>query len=281
MDQPYQRDLFLASAPRRPYCADDLSLGLRIRHKEQALAFRYIQHNPPCHLAFLVFDFDRAGALVAHQDAGLPAPSWCAENRETRRGHLAYALACPIITSSAARAAPLRYAAAVEQGFRDALGADDSFAGLITKTPGHEAWRTVWGRAEPFTLEELADYLPHGLPKVRKARAEASGLGRNVCLFETLRQWAYRARFRFDDFDEWHAATLTKAESLNQFREPLPASEVRATAKSVAKWVWVRLGHGPAGEAFKARQSHKGRLSGIARQSKAMDTAQHILEFRA
>lgn len=280
MFQHYHRDLFLASAPRRPYCADDLGAGLRIRGKEQALSYRYIQHNPPNQLAFLVFDFDRPGALVAHQDAGLPAPSWCAENRETRRGHLAYALACPIITSSAARAAPLRFAAAVEQGYRDALRADEAYSGLITKTPGHDAWRTVWGRAEPFTLEELADYLPE-LPKVRKRREEASGLGRNVCLFETLRQWAYRARFRFDDFNDWHAATLAKAESLNQFREPLPASEVRATAKSVAKWVWVRLGHGPAGQAFIARQAYKGRLSGIARQSAAMDTAQRILEFRA
>ena len=281
MVQPYQRDLFLARAPRRPYCADDLSAGLRIRGKEQALSFRYIQHNPPSQLAFLVFDFDHAGALVAHQDAGLPAPSWCAENRDTRRGHLAYALACPIITSSAARAAPLRYAAAVEQGYRDALRADEAYTGLITKTPGHEAWRTVWGRAEPFTLEELADYLPHGLPKVRKRREEASGLGRNVCLFESLRTWAYRARFRFDDFNAWQAATHDKAVSLNQFAAPLPASEVKATAKSVAKWVWVRLGHGPAGRAFIERQTRKSGLAATARQSRAMDTAQRILEFRA
>lgn len=277
----YQPDLFKSSAPRRPYCADDLGAGLRIRPIEAAFRHRYIQHNPPGQLAFLVFDFDHPGALVAHQDAGLPAPSWCAENRETRRGHLAYALACPIITSSAARAAPLRFAAAVEQGYRDALRADEAYSGLITKTPGHEAWRTVWGRAEPFTLEELADYLPHGLPKVRKRREEASGLGRNVCLFENLRQWAYRARFRFDDYPEWHEATRLKAEDLNQFASPLPASEVKATAKSVAKWVWQRLGHGPAGQAFIARQSRKGQLSGIARQSAAMDTAQRILEFRA
>ena len=281
MEQPYQRDLFLARAPHRPYCANDLPGGLLIRAKEQALSYRYIQHNPPGQLAFLVFDFDHPGALVAHQDAGLPAPSWCAENRETRRGHLAYALSCPIITSSAARAAPLRFAAAVEQGYRDALRADEAYSGLITKTPGHEAWSTRWGRAEPYTLEELADYLPNGLPKVRKRREEASGLGRNVCLFENLRQWAYRARFRFDDYPEWHEATRLKAEDLNQFASPLPASEVKATAKSVAKWVWQRLGHGPAGQAFIARQSRKGQLSGIARQSRAMDTTQQILEFRA
>lgn len=281
MEQPYQRDLFLASAPRRPFCADDLGAGLRIRGQAQALEHRYIQHNPPHALAFLVFDFDRTGALVAAEDAGLPPPSWVAENRDTRRGHLAYALACPVITTDAARSAPMRYAAAVEQGYRDALQADSGYSNFITKTPGHQDWATRWGRGEAYTLEELAEYLPNGLPSLRKRREEASGLGRNVSLFEGLRRWAYRARKQFDDADEWHLATRARAKILNgDFAQPLPSSEVRATAKSVAKWVWTRLGHGPAGEAFIARQTRKSGIAATLRQSNAIDTAQRILEFR-
>lgn len=279
MKEHYQPSLFLASAPRRPYCADDLGSGLRIRGQNEAVQRRYIQHNPPSHLAFLVFDFDRAGALVAAAEAGLPDPNWVAENRDNRRGHLAYALACPVITTDAARAAPLRYAAAVQQAYTDALRADAGYSNFITKTPGHEAWSTRWGRAEAYTLEELADYLPNGLPKVKTKRAEATALLRNVSLFESLRQWAYKNRFHHSDFDVWHAATVAQARALNEFAEPLPDSEVRATAKSVARWVWTRLGHGPAGQAFIDRQANKGRLSGVARQSKAMDTAQKILEF--
>lgn len=279
MSAHYQPSLFLASAPRRPYCADDLGAGLRIRGQQEAVQRRYIQHNPPSHLAFLVFDFDRAGALVAAEEAGLPEPNWVAENRDSRRGHLAYALACPVITTDAARAAPLRYAAAVQQAYTDALRADAGYTNFITKTPGHEAWSTRWGRGEAYTLEELADYLPHGLPTVRKKRAEASGLGRNVCLFESLRAWAYRHRFRHNDADQWHASTLAQARALNTYATPLPDSEVRATAKSVARWVWTRLGHGPAGQAFIARQTRKSGLAANARQSKAMDMAQKILEF--
>lgn len=281
MKPHYQSDLFLSSSPRRPYCADDFGDGLRIRSRDEAIKRRYIQHNPPCHLAFLVFDLDRAGAMVAAHDAGLPEPNWIAENRDSRRGHLAYALSCPVITTDAARAAPLRYAAAVEQGFRDALRADAGYANFITKTPGHEAWATRWGRAEGYTLEELADYLPHGLPKVIKKRAEASGLGRNVSLFEALRSWAYSARFKFMDVNEWHQAVADQAKRLNTYGEPLPANEIKATAKSVATWVWTRLGHGPAGQAFIDRQTRKSKMAATARQSAAMDTAQKILEFRS
>jgi hypothetical protein len=276
----YQPDLFLASAPKRPYCSDDLGGGLIIRSQQDALERRYIQHNPPCHLAFLVFDFDRPGAFLAASDAGLPEPNWVAENKDSRRGHLAYALACPVITTDAARSAPLRYAAAVEQAYRDTLRADAGYTNFITKTPGHEAWSTRWGRAEPFTLEELTEYLPHGLPTVRKRCAEASGLGRNVSLFEALRAWSYRNRFKHDDAGQWRAACLSHARSLNNFSNPLPDSEVRATAKSVAVWVWTRLGHGPAGQAFIKRQTHKSHIAASLRQSAAMDTCQKILEFR-
>lgn len=281
MGPSYQRDLFMASAPRRPFCSDDLGSGLRIRGQAQALAHRYIQHNPPNVVAFLVFDFDRPGALIAAADAGLPEPTWVAENRDSRRGHLAYALTCPITKTAAARAAPMRYAAAVEQAYRDALRADSGYTNFITKTPGHTAWETRWGRAEGFTLEELAEYLPAGLPTLRKRREQASGLGRNVSLFEGLRAWSYRARKRFDYFEDWHRATHDRAEFLNgEFSCPLPASEVRATAKSVAKWVWANLGNGPEGAKFFARQKRKSDIAGSLRQAAAMDTAQRILEFR-
>jgi Replicase family/Primase C terminal 1 (PriCT-1) len=270
MSSNYQPDLFLSSVPKRPYCSDELGEGLKIRSREAALRHRYMQHNPPHQLAFLVFDFDRAGAMVAANDCGLPEPSWVTENRETRRGHLAYALACPVITSDAARAAPLRYAASVEQGYRDALRADPGYAGLITKTPDHEAWATRWGRG-PYTLEELADYLPT-LPTVRAKRAEASGLGRNVSLFEGLRKWAYRARVRFDDADEWHEAVRCHALGINGgFSNPLPANEVKATAKSVAGWVWQRFNAAKFSEIQGARARLRAGHARMARLQQALE----------
>ena len=60
-----------------------------------------------------------------------------------------------------------------------------------------------------------------------------------------------------------------------EFPSPLPASEVAATAKSVAKWVWQRFN---AAE-FSEVQRQRGKRLGIIRQAAAMDTTQRLLEL--
>ncbi|WP_268920626.1 primase C-terminal domain-containing protein [Shimia sediminis] len=91
------------------------------------------------------------------------------------------------------------------------------------------------------------------------ANSAAYGLGRNCTLFESLRQWAYKAiRQGWPEYERWHEAVLTRARAYNDFEAPLPESEVRATAKSVAKWTHQHLS--PAG--FAAVQSQRGRRKG-------------------
>ncbi|MGI4896143.1 MAG: primase C-terminal domain-containing protein, partial [Janthinobacterium lividum] len=75
-----------------------------------------------------------------------------------------------------------------------------------------------------------------------KRATEATGLGRNVHLFDGLRTWAYRARYRYDDRLEWEQTVLAVALGINvEFAVPLPSAEVAATAQSVARWVWRKL----------------------------------------
>src|SRR5699024_11635473 len=67
------------------------------------------------------------------------------------------------------------------------------YIGLITKTPTHGRWRTAVWAPEPYDLDELRDWLPDDLPMPRRIKkSEAFGYGRNVSLFESLRQWAYQ-----------------------------------------------------------------------------------------
>jgi DNA invertase Pin-like site-specific DNA recombinase len=54
---------------------------------------------------------------------------------------------------------------------------------------------------------------------------------------------------------------------LNVFREPLPESEVRAIAKSVANWVWQHMRQDS--EKFIEKQRQRGKASGKARLGKA------------
>ena len=265
--------------PRKPYCSDDKSARL-IRSRRLALRFPYISVNPPNLKFWIPFDIDVAGGMLAWEHAGLAVPNVAIGNPTNGHGHLLYGIDAPVACSEAARLAPLRFLAAVEGAYlarMEPYGADRSFAGLMIKNPLHENWKTLWGRREAYSLAELAEYIPD-IEKFTPRRTptkslsevlEQYGSARNVTLFNALGpggKWAYYAvrRYRGLPYVEWHTAVLVMAMEINsEFRTPMLDSEIRAIAKSVAKWVWK---HDREAEAkFIERQAWKGQRGGMAK----------------
>jgi len=252
-DDPAQLDLFRQRLPRKPYCSDDATASM-IRTTEHAVRHSYIQHNPPHLICWLVFDLDHKNALYQWYDAHLPPPAFITIDTGSDgglhgSGHVVYGVTAPVARTEMARTRPLRFAAAVEHAYRRALHADEGYAGLVTKNPFHAQWE-VWTPAPAdesgvYELCDLAEWVT--LPaanEMRKSKSETHGLGRNCSLFEHLRHWAYREIRKYwgpAGLPSWNEAVLRKAEKLNTFPEPLPFSEVKATAKSVAKWTWRNI----------------------------------------
>lgn len=267
--------------PYKPYCTDSLA-GVYVRPVQAALKKAYIQLDPPGRVSVLVFDVDRAGAVLSWDDAGLPPPSWTAQSPDSGRAHVAYVLEAPVWTEHSTRAG--RYAEAVYRAYSDRLGADPGYARLITKNPWSDGWRVKAWRADAYDLAELAEYVEIGRHAARHtARHTESlpGLGRNSDVFESLRKWAYEAirdYWRPDGNDAWHAAVLDECErrahaiciSYEQ-KGMIPWSEIRSIAKSVARWTWKHMT--PAGRAdlisrthTSESQSRRGIKSGEARR---------------
>ena len=259
-----------SNLPRRPYCTDDPTFGVKIRSREQAMAYPLIQvNNPAIHWA-LVLDMDRDPADLADpwrrpgpawdwEAAGLPAPTWVAVSRTTASCHYGYKLSVPVALADCARPGPLRYLAALERSYLCRLephGADPGFSGLITRNPEHGAW-SVWSSGAAYTLGKLAEYLPKIVPKTE--RNKAHGLGRNCTLFDDLRHWAYKAvrQYRDADRSEWIQAVRRHAALFNSFDMPLSPQEVGHVARSVGGWVW-KMDPG-ALRVFISRQAWKGR----------------------
>jgi hypothetical protein len=266
-----QLDLFGSAdrLPRRPYCADDLAAGLRIRSLEQALKRPYIQANPPHLRVWSIFDVDRPGGALAWEDANLPPPAWAAVNRENAHAHLVWGLSAPVLVDSPdMRQAPMRYLCAIESAFREKLQADPGYSGLITKNPAHPLWRVLKGPQRGYELGELAEWVD--LPKhAPKRKPEEVGLGRNVILFDWLRQYAYRQirHYKGDvrNFVVWQSHLNAKALERNgDFMQPLMANEVWHIAKSVSKWTWRRFDLAASDARFSALQAHRGRQGGVA-----------------
>ena len=257
--------IFRNRLPRRPYCSDKLSSGLVIRPAATALRHRHIQPNPPLQVAWLVFDLDYPGAAFSWEKNNLPPPTVTVVNPKNGHAHVFYGLAAPVSMTDAARNAPIRYAAALQAAFVAKLAADAAYGGLVAKNPFHESWRALWIH-HLYDLRELAEYV-----ELRKQPRERqfTGLGRNCTLFDELRAWSYQWVREYKrngaSAEQWHGAILGQAERLNSFTIPLPFSEVKATAKSVAKWTWRTFTE----SAFSAIQSARGKLGGRPRTTTA------------
>jgi len=255
------RETFPQLIPAKPYCADVLHEGLRIRSRQAALRRRHIQINGPSTFTWMPQDIDRPDAYYAHDDANVPQPNVIMVNPENGHAHAAYLLAHPVARHSASRVSPLRFYGAVERGIARRLDADRRYSGLITKNPFHPDWRTEWRRKEPYTLSELAECLLDGDMVPDPGVQTTLGSGRNVTVFDELRVFAYREvrKFRSEDpggtgLAAFRARLEVVALGINrQFPEALSLVEVRAIAKSVAKWTWSRF----TPEKFSQRQRHR------------------------
>jgi len=255
--------------PRKPYCSDSKGAHC-IRTLQKALLKPYIQINPPHLRVWSIFDIDRPRAALAWEDANLPAPAWAAVDKVTTKGHLVWGLSVPVLVNAPdMRIAPLRYLCAVESAFKSKLNADMGFSGLITKNPAHDQWRVLRGSRHNYDLAELAEWvdLPKHLPK---RKPEQVGLGRNITVFEWLRQYAYRniRSYKTDvkNYVLWQSHLNNKALERNgDFTNPLQGNEVWHISKSISKWTWNRFDIAQSDRKFSQIQAHRGRLGGIAK----------------
>ena len=277
---------FFNNLAYKPYCADDLLYGLQIRPKKTAINMQYIQGNQPCMIHYFFFDIDRAEAVMAWYDANLPMPYWTAQTQKNGHAHICYKLEIPLCTSELASQKAISYAAKIQAGLANKLGADVGYSHLITKNPFHPDWRTTFWTERAYTLDYLADFVE--LPKKLSKKQEVSGLGRNCTLFDTVRKWAYTAvrdYLHHHSSLTWEKAVLTHLEALNgEFQEPLPYSEIKATAKSIANYCWRKFSHAGFSEWQSnnaQRANAKGACSkgGKARSQQFNDLRQQALQL--
>ncbi len=238
--------------PPKPYCANAISTGLHIRGRKLALKHDYIQLNPPHILQALVFDVDTSDAIFAADDANLPHPTFITQSKNKNgHAHLVYAFETPIAIHPNATMKPIRWAAAIQRGYTRRLGADIGYAGLMTKNPLTHATIAL-GRF--FSLGDMDAWLDEDDKSYRRHTATQQGLGRNVDMFDTVRHEAYAKVSQFSSHESFHDWVLARCEQINNnFATPLLFSEPKATAKSVAKWVWRNRHRHGIGEQSKQR----------------------------
>ena len=153
--------------------------GLRLRRARKALSSTRCTAN---HLR-------TPAGLTRHR---LPQPNTIVQRISNSHSHVSYFLAKPVHRGASAREAPLRLFARISEFYRQALGADPGYTGVLTHNPVKESHRagefqTHWGCHRPYSLSELAEPIPKGWRLPVKPTTEA---GRNCALFVALMKWA-------------------------------------------------------------------------------------------
>ena len=128
-----------------------------------------------------------------------------------------------------------------------------------------------------YTLDYLADFIE--LPKKLSKKQEVSGLGRNCTLFDTVRKWAYTAvrAHRGGVYSTWLEEVTKHCLNVNEaFLEPLPYSEIKATAKSIATYCWKKDAY--CYQEFIDRQSRKGQMGGTVSKRTKVSNSERTLK---
>ena len=170
----------------------------------------------------------------------LPEPNMIVQRRSNSHSHVSYFLAKPVHRGPTAREAPLRLFARISEFYRQALGADPGYNGVLTHNPMRSAHRqgeflTHWGCNRPYSLSELAEPIPRGWHLPVKPTTEA---GRNCALFVALMKWAGSPA-------NIGREVVAVARATNDGLDvPLGDSEVAGIAKSVERYrrSWIAKG---------------------------------------
>ena len=272
-EAPWMARRLYAMLPQYVPAANVLTAGLQMVPKADLGRYEWAQLNRYGRFLHvdLDMDFEEADSLI--RDRSLPEFSWVVHNHRSHHLHVAWLLASPLNdrkrTFRTMRDDLVRRLQAT-------LCADPRHHGRGPNPNPFFAGRNIgisveWGSSEPVRASEFFEWLPKTVELMDKPQARGSkltGEGRNVDLFQEVRREAYRA-VRHGVQAGWTQAQYAAhvhdlaTEGNGRFDTPLPRREVRATARSIARWTWARRRRGlPETRTLAERQADRARARG-------------------
>jgi len=189
-------------------------------------------------------------------------------NPANGHSHYLYLLDTPVRTAIDGNPKPIKYAAAIQTAMRSRLNADPGYCGLIAKNPLNQHWKTKIWTDQAYSLGDLADYLDLTEKAANRERFDNYGLGRNCNIFNDLREYAYSAIRQASGFEQFHSDCFAYALNLNvALSSPLLLNEIKAIAKSVARWTYTNFDKSK----FSAIQAERGSLKGKDKREQGIE----------
>lgn len=212
--------------------------------------------------------------LIAATSAGeLPQPNTIVQRKASGNCHVSWFLGSPVHRGEGAGWKPQYALARVAEFYRQRVEADPGYGGVLSLNPMHSghrgAFRTWWGRRDPYSLDELAEVIPFGW---RVPTLKRTGIGRNVDLFRAAMRESGKPR-------NWRKDVTALVVALNEVLEaPLDHAEVVGIARSVNRYQRENLATGQTQSKFAFIQSCRGKRSGKARRERVAERDASIVQ---
>ena len=164
---------------------------------ELAWAYKYLELNPANSISVLALDCDDPEGLIdAIPNFGGPGfvadPNWLVGNTTTGHCHVVWCLATPVHRNRESSTRPMALLSRVAEYYTGAAGADQAYNGVLSRNPfRRRGGKTYWRRREPYTLRELASYIPRAY---RAPPTPQTWIGRNHGLFTSGMKFAGDSR---------------------------------------------------------------------------------------
>ena len=101
-------------------------------------------------------------------------------------------------------------------------------------------------------------------------------------MFESVRKWAYKAirEYWAPNYKRaWNSAVYERVEALNgQFNVPLPVSEVKAVAKSIANWTYREFTPEKKSQWHAKKGAKGGKIGGKISKRKPVESSERTLK---
>jgi len=234
---------FFDNLPNYPLCTDKLEAGCRRSPKHVAINRRYIELNKKNHsITYLPYDCDSPIGLLMWHIRSLPPPTLSVSNWDNFRSHLTWELATSVHLGGNASQRAINYLDVVRRGFTQALDADPSFGGLLSKNPLSDFW-FVDPYDKVYDLDELAeavqDIVLPKKPSKKKHEIEYEP-DDSLFVYHNSRWYMYTITPDCSRHSElYDKADVYVRELSTDFSLNLPESKIRSNAKSLSKFCWT------------------------------------------
>ncbi len=237
------------------YCGNEKTMMIK-EYYLHAIKRKYVQHNRPNNIKWIVIDIDEDGAYFRPEERSFPKPNFTCINRENGHAHLGYLLDTGIHKYGKSQEA-LRFYKDVRYGVTKRLGGDFGYNNFICKNPLNNFWEVEYNDAKKYSLGELNEYLDKN-DKIRLP-VEYGLFKRNSTIFENVRIQAYKLWRK--NRENWEEMVFQFAFSINDsFSIPLDSREVKSICERIIRFITMQFSENRFSkiQSFRAKKTWEG-----------------------